>query len=596
MITARLRRWLACQWRPYLVALLIIGVASALRAWVFADLGRGTAYLTYYPAVVLAALYGGLYVGLTTTGAAAFLCFYWIQQGHMTHVETLAMGAFLLSCTMISGIAEAMIRAKARAKLEKERAEAANLAKSAFLARMSHELRTPMNAILGFAEIMRRDAGMSGEQWQNLEIINRSGEHLLALINDVLDMAKIDAGRMAVENTTFDLSEMVHEVADLLRLRAEAKNLELVLDQSSDLPRFVHADVTKLRQAIINLVGNAIKFTEQGGVTLRLRARPGDSARCLRLIIEVEDSGVGIAAADQQRVFDPFTQVGHATHQKGTGLGLAITHRFVDLMGGQIGVQSTPGKGSTFRVELPVDLADSPASGVPVPAGRIVGLAPGQPEYRLLIVEDQVENWELLRQLLEPIGFQVRVAENGLAGIEMFESWRPQFIWMDIRMPVMDGLEATRRIRALDGGQAVKIVAITASVFVEEIDNVRAAGMNDLIRKPFRREEIYDCLRRYLGVIFIREEASVQGVPEEASAALRPEAVASLPEALRADLREAILSLESDRIAAVIERIAVGNPHLGELLFRLAGQYNYSAILQALNVAATPDTRMESEA
>jgi len=591
MITAALSRW-----RSYLVALLIIGVASALRAWVFADLGRGTAYLTYYPAVVLAALYGGLYVGLTTTGAAALLCFYWIQQGHMTHVETLAMGAFFLSCTMISGISEAMIRAKARAKLEKERAEAANLAKSAFLARMSHELRTPMNAILGFAEIMRCDAGMSGEQRQNLEIINRSGEHLLALINDVLDMAKVDAGRMVVENTTFDLNEMVHEVTDLLRLRAEAKNLELVLDQSSDLPRYVHADVTKLRQAIINLVGNAVKFTEQGGVCLRLRALPGDSARCLRLIIEVEDSGVGIAAADQQRVFDPFTQVGNSTHQIGTGLGLAITRRFVDLMGGQIGVQSTPGKGSTFRVELPVDLADSPAPGVPVPAGRIVGLAPGQPEYRVLIVEDQVENWELLRQLLEPIGFQVRVAENGLAGIEMFETWRPQFIWMDIRMPVMDGLEATRRIRALDGGQAVKIVAITASVFAEEIDNVRAAGMNDLIRKPFRREEIYDCLRRYLGVIFIREEASEQGVPEEASAILRPEAVASLPEALRADLREAILSLESERIAAVIEQIAVGNPHLGGLLFRLAGQFNYSAILQALNVAATPDTRMESEA
>jgi signal transduction histidine kinase/CheY-like chemotaxis protein len=596
MIAARLPRWRACQWQPYLVALLIIGAASALRAWVFADLGRATAYLTYYPAVVLAALYGGLYVGLATTGAAAFLCFYWIQQGYMTHVETLAMGAFLLSCTMISGIAEAMIRAKARAKLEKERAEAANLAKSAFLARMSHELRTPMNAILGFAEILRRDAGMSAEQRKNLEIINRSGEHLLALINDVLDMAKIDAGRMVVENTTFNLSEMVHEVADLLRLRAEARNLELVLDQSSDLPRFVHADVTKLRQAIINLVGNAIKFTEQGGVTLRLRALPGDSARCLRLIIEVEDSGVGIAAADQQRVFDPFTQVGHSTLQKGTGLGLAITRRFVDLMGGQIGVQSTPGKGSTFRVELPVDPADPPAPGLPVPAGRIVGLAPGQPEYRVLIVEDQVENWELLRQLLEPIGFQVRVAENGRAGIEMFENWRPQFIWMDIRMPVMDGLEATRRIRTLDGGQSVKIVAITASVFAEEIDNVRTAGMNDLIRKPFRREEIYDCLRRYLGVIFIREEASVQGGPEQASAILRPEAVASLPEALRADLREAILSLESERIAAVIERVAVGSPQLGGLLFRLAGQFNYSAILQALNAAATPDTGMESEA
>lgn len=586
----------ALRWRPYLAALLIIGAASALRAWIFADLGRGSAYLTYYPAVVLAALYGGLYAGLIATCASAFLCFYWVQQGYMTPVETLAMGAFFLSCAMISGIAEGMIRAKARAKLEKERAEAANLAKSAFLARMSHELRTPMNAIMGFAEIMRRDASISPQQQKNLAIINRSGEHLLALIDDVLDMAKIDAGRMVLENAVFDLNAMVRDIADLLRSRAEAKNLDLVLDQSADLPPFVRADATKLRQVIINLVGNAIKFTEQGGVTLRLRVRPDDGARRQRLIIEVEDSGIGIAAPDEDSIFAPFVQVSSLTHQKGTGLGLAITHRFVVMMGGQIDFQSTLGEGSIFRVELPVEVADPAKIDLPAPAGRIVGLAPGEPEYRVLIAEDQLENAELMRQLLEPVGFQVRIAENGLVAIEVFQSWQPQFIWMDIRMPVIDGLEATRRIRALDGGQEVKIVAITASVFAQEIDHVRNAGMDDLIRKPFRSEEIYNCLTRYLGVTFVHDDDACEKRLIETPTELRPEGLASLPEGLRAELGEAILTLEAEPIAAVIGRIAEANPELGEWLSRMTGEFNYSAIRQALQVGTHPQAEMKSAA
>jgi signal transduction histidine kinase/DNA-binding NarL/FixJ family response regulator len=569
------------KWQRYLVAILIIAGASAIRAMFFGGLGRGTAYLTYYPAVVLAALYGGLPSGLLATTVSAFLSFFWIHRGYMSPVEWAAMGVFLLSCSMISGIAEAMRRAQRRAKQEKEKAEAANLAKSKFLASMSHELRTPLNAILGFSHLMQDDAGLSEEQRKTLDIINRSGEHLLTLINDVLDMAKVEAGRLSVENTLIDLGGMVRDITDLLRARAEEKGLQLLLDQSSDFPRFVRADGAKLRQVLINLVGNAVKFTEQGGVTLRLNARPADDPKRLLLIAEVEDSGVGIAAEDQARIFDPFVQISSLTLQKGTGLGLAIARTYVELMGGRLSVESAPGKGSIFRVETPVERAEeSEVRAAETRQGRIVGLAPGQPEYRILIVEDQMENWLLLRRLMEGAGFQVRVAENGAAGVEMFQEWRPQFIWMDIRMPVMDGLEATRRIRGLDGGREVKIAALTASVFKEERDNVVAAGMDDFIRKPYRAEEIFGCLTRQLGVRFVYEESTVAATAP--ATALRPEALATLPQELRRELTDALVSLDVTRIGEIIRRVSELDPALGDALAQHAGQLGYTAILRAL--------------
>jgi signal transduction histidine kinase/DNA-binding NarL/FixJ family response regulator len=568
-------------WRRYLVAILIIAIASAIRAVFFGGLGRGTAYLTYYPAVVLAALYGGLPSGLLATAISAFLSFFWIHKGFMSSVEWLAMGVFLISCSMISGIAEAMRRAEARAKQAQQKAEAANLAKSRFLAGMSHELRTPLNAILGFSRLMHDDAGLSEEQRKTLGIINRSGEHLLTLINDVLDMAKVEAGRLSVENTLLDLGGMVRDITDLLRARAEEKGLQLLLDQSSDFPRFVRADGAKLRQVLINLVGNAVKFTEQGGVTLRLNARPADNPKRLLLIAEVEDSGVGIAAEDQARIFDPFVQASSLTLQKGTGLGLAIARTYVELMGGWLSVESTPGKGSIFRMETPVEQAEeSEVGAADIKRGRVVGLAPGQTEYRILIVEDQMENWLLLQRLMEGVGFLVRVAENGAAGVEMFQEWRPHLIWMDIRMPVMDGLEATRRIRVLDGGREVKIAALTASVFKEERDNVMAAGMDDFIRKPYRSEEIFDCLVRQLDVRFVYEESAAVSTAQ--TAALRPESLATLPRELRRELTDALVSLDTARIGGIIRRVSELDPALGDTLAKHAGQLGYTTILQAL--------------
>jgi signal transduction histidine kinase/DNA-binding NarL/FixJ family response regulator len=574
-------RIITWKWRRYLVAILIIAGASAIRAAFFGGLGRGIAYLTYYPTVMLAALYGGLHAGLLATGISALLCFYWIQKGYMSPVESLAMGVFLISCTMISGIAEAMRRAQARAKQEKEKAEAANLAKSTFLASMSHELRTPLNAILGFSSLMLNDVGVSEEQRKTLNIINRSGEHLLSLINDVLDMAKVDAGRLSLEMTSVDLGEMVLDIIDLLHVKAEEKGLQLLLDQSSEFPRFVQTDALKLRQMLINLIGNAVKFTEQGGVTLRLHAQSADDKGHLLLIVVVEDTGEGITTADQARIFDPFVQVGTLTSQKGTGLGLAITRSYLELMGGRISVASTPGQGSVFRMEIPVEqVEETEVRATGGKRGKISGLVPGQPAYRILIVEDQKENWLLLRRLMEDVGFSVHVAENGKVGVEMFQEWRPHLIWMDIRMPIMDGLEATRLIRALGDGEKVKIVALTASVFKEEQGKVLAAGMDDFVRKPYRPNELFECLTRQLGVQFIYEEAPA-AVSREPIAVLHPEALIKLPPELRQELTIALVNLDVVQIEEIIRRVSELDPVLGETLRRYADQFDYTAILRA---------------
>lgn len=464
--------------------------------------------------------------------------------------------------------------------LARNAAEAANKAKSVFLASMSHELRTPLNAILGFSNMMRKDPLLSQEQRDNLDIINRSGEHLLTLINDVLEMAKIEAGRVQLESAPFDLGILVRDVTDMMHARAEERGLRLLIDQSSEFPRYIRGDEARLRQVLINLVGNAVKFTQQGGVTVRLGLKP--HALQQRLLIEVEDSGVGIKPEDQQKIFEPFVQLGQTATQKGTGLGLTITRQFVQLMGGAISVESTPGKGSIFRVELPVDRVEATDVVKPegVERGEIVGLAPGQPEYRILIVEDQLENQLLLSKLMKTIGFPVKVAENGEQALALFQSWRPDIIWMDRRMPVMDGIEATRRIRALADGKEVKIVAVTASAFKEQRDEMLSAGMDDFVRKPYRFNEIYDCLSRQLGVKYTYAEE--QGAEDASVEALTAEMLAVLPPELRGELREALESLEGERIAAVIRQVAPYDSKLHKMLSHLAVNFDYPAILNVL--------------
>ncbi|MDP2771342.1 MAG: PAS domain S-box protein [Giesbergeria sp.] len=464
--------------------------------------------------------------------------------------------------------------------LARNAAEAANRAKSVFLSSMSHELRTPMNAILGFSSMMRKDPLLQDEQRQNLDIINRSGEHLLTLINDVLEMAKIEAGRVQVESAPFDLGSLVRDVTDMMHMRAQENGLQLLIDQSSQFPRYIKGDEARVRQVLINLLGNAVKFTRHGGVTVRFGLKPHTTPQ--RLLIEVEDSGIGISAADQKRVFEPFVQFGETAAQQGTGLGLSIARQFVQLMGGTISFESTLGKGSTFRVELPMERVASADVAKPESTvkGEIVGLAPGQPEYRILIVEDQLDNQLLLSKLMKNVGFQAKVTENGAQAVGLFQSWRPQLIWMDRRMPVMDGLEATRRIRELPGGREVKIVAVTASVFMEQRDEILKAGMDDVVRKPYRFNEIYECMAQQLGVQYTYAEA--QDAQEVSDLVLTAGMLAVLPPDLHRELHDAAESLEGERITAVIGQVASFDSKLHKTLSRLADNFDYPAILKAL--------------
>ena len=465
--------------------------------------------------------------------------------------------------------------------LARDAAEAANKAKSVFLTSINHELRTPLNAILGFSSLLRQDTQLRPEQRTNLDIINRSGEHLLTLINDVLEMAKIEAGKTKLHIAPFDCGAMVRDVADMMHIRAHDKGLRLLIDQSSDFPRYIKADEARLRQVLINLVGNAIKFTKQGGVTMRFGIRSHDVEHLL--LIEIEDSGIGISAEDQQHLFQPFIQMGALPgDNKGTGLGLAITKQFVQLMSGKISVESTPGKGSLFRVELPFSKVDASELSKLDASGQdeVAGLAPDQPAYRILIVEDQLENQLLLTQLMQRIGLEVKLAEDGKQGVALFQSWHPHLIFMDRRMPLMDGIEATKAIRLLPEGKEVKIVAVTASAFMEQRDEMLVAGMDDFVRKPYRFNEIYDSLSRQLGVAFCYAETqTVQATPV---GVLTAAMLAVLPQELRDELKLALESLREDRIHASIDKVAAYDVDLSQRLLQLVGDYNYPTILEAL--------------
>jgi signal transduction histidine kinase/ActR/RegA family two-component response regulator len=388
----------------------------------------------------------------------------------------------------------------------RDQAQAASLAKSAFLANVSHELRSPLNTILLLSDADSVDANRPEERRQDLMLIHRSGERLLHLINDVLDTARIEAGRVVVENTLIDLREFIREISDLMQVRAEQKSLDLVIEQSAACPRLVRADAGKLRHILINLIDNAIKYTDTGTVTVLQGASPSDQDGRLQLKFEIVDTGIGIAPQDQQRIFEPFTRVGNVAARQGSGLGLAITRQYTEVMGGRLRIESALGTGSHFYVEVPVDIAP-PSALLPakIEPRRVAGLAPGQTEYRILVVEDRTEDRWVLRRILEDAGFRVQAAETGESGIEVFKDWQPHFIWMDRRLPVMDGLEAARTIRTLNGGHTVKMVGVSASALPAEREEMLAAGLDDFVRKPFLAADIFDCIARHLGVSYVYE-------------------------------------------------------------------------------------------
>lgn len=390
---------------------------------------------------------------------------------------------------------------KRNQELEKSKkiAENANKAKSIFLANMSHELRTPLNAILGFSEILKNDVTLGKETKGNLEIINHSGEFLLKLINDVLDMSKIEAGQMILEKDNFDFYNLLDEIIEMMDFYTHKKNLNLILDKTSSVPKYIYADSIKIRQIFINLLSNALKFTKTGGITIRLDVKNMKDDN-LVLWCEVEDSGIGLSKEQLKTIFLPFEQFVETTGQKGTGLGLTITKKFVELMGGEITVESEIHRGSIFKFFINLKIARKNDIKKDIVKNNVLGLKEGQKEIKVLVVEDQKDSRILLVSVLTNAGFKIKECTNGKEAVEVFKKWKPDFIWMDRRMPIMDGVEATKCIRALPNGKDVIIVSVTASVFKEEKDEVLNAGMDDFLSKPYTSQEIFGCMKKYLHI------------------------------------------------------------------------------------------------
>ncbi|QLE58984.1 GAF domain-containing protein [Nostoc sp. TCL26-01] len=534
-------------------------------------------------------------------------------------------------------------------------ADAANSAKSEFLANMSHELRTPLNAILGFTQIMSQDKTLSAENQQNLSIINRAGEHLLNLINDILEMSKIEAGKTTLNINNFDLMSLLDNLEEMLLNRATAKGLQLQFIYAANLPQHIQTDENKLRQVLLNIIGNAIKFTETGTVTLRVSLEKrgqgdketrgqGDKGSQHRagvspvevtgvtrgqgentyidsfppsphlplplsppspssLLFEIQDTGIGIFPAELDFLFDAFAQTESGRKsQQGTGLGLAISRKYVELMGGVISVSSTVGVGSTFRFSLPVGLVAAADVSVASHPLAVIGLAPHQAQYRILVVDDVADSRLLLVKLLSSVGFFVLEATNGDEAVALWQHWHPQLIFMDMRMPVMDGYAATRLIRSLEVDSHLHtvadtpifpsvhtfIIAVTAHAFAEQRQDILLAGCDDLIYKPFAKEQILEKLSKYLGVQYLYQEGSYQQTKSEEKFFVSDDVLpllSQMPKEWLIKVYNAAAQCSDDLVLPLIEEIIPENTTLKAYFLDLAHNFQFEKIMAIVSRA-----------
>ena len=491
-------------------------------------------------------------------------------------------------------------------KLAMKKADAANRAKSEFLANMSHELRTPLNAVLGFAQLMSHDSTTTPTQQEHLGIISRSGEHLLNLINDVLEMSKIEAGRTLLSKDTFNLLELLKTLNEMLWLRAKSKGLQLVFDYANDLPQRVIGDENKLKQVLINLLSNAIKFTQTGNVVLRVicvtRPDPEVYPKILRsddsfvtLRFAIEDTGSGIAQSELKKLFNPFEQTRTGQESlEGTGLGLSISQKFVQLMGGKISVASQVDLGSTFSFDLPFKRPDELLSSLlPTPASP-TARQPKLSVHRILIAEDNSTSRLLLSKMLSRREFELKEAVNGEEALQVWQEWQPHLILMDMRMPVMDGLETTQRIKAETQGENTVIIALTASAFEEQRQVFMNIGCDDFLRKPFRFQDLAAKISQHLRIQRFDQELALLGI----DGAIDPKArfgapadlqilLARLPKEWKMQLYHAATQGDDVRIFELLQSLPIEQQDLGERITELATNFQFGQItglMQTLSV------------
>jgi PAS domain S-box-containing protein len=469
-------------------------------------------------------------------------------------------------------------RAEAALVAAKDAAEQANRAKSAFLANMSHEIRTPMNAILGYAQVLRRAPELTPAHRQGVEVINRSGEHLLALINDVLDVSKIEAGAIRIDRIDVDLEGMLDDMEAMFRERASAKHIGFEIIRYDGLPRYLVADEQKLRQILVNLIGNAIKFTETGGVLVRVLARAGDRAA---LIVEVEDTGPGMAAEELQLLFRPFGQTRAGIHARGgTGLGLVISREYARLMGGDVSVRSRRRSGTSFTLDLPLEAGRQ--SSIPVRPrahGRVMRLADEVMAARALIFDADADNRGWIAHLLREVGFDVREAQDEANALELAESFRPSLVFVDTTHPHVDGAASIGHLRQRTRGRPAAIIGRLATASEEGRAALVASGADSCLLKPCREDELFAEARRLLGLEFVY--ASASSFPERGRLhldALKRLCGRHVPPCARREMRDAAYRADYDQLLDLVEDMVHLDTTAVDKLRELVTSYSYEAI------------------
>ncbi|MBP5976865.1 response regulator [Brasilonema sp. CT11] len=485
-------------------------------------------------------------------------------------------------------------RTEAALEQAKEAAVVANRAKSQFLSHMSHELRTPLSVILGFTQLLSRSSSLDPKRQEYLDTISRSGEHLLNLINDVLEMSKIEANKITLNEQDFNLYDLLDGLQQMFQFKATSKGLQFIIERLPDLPQYIRTDESKLRQVLFNLVGNAVKFTQAGSVTLRVKLETKDWGLGIRkeisqspilntqsLIFEVEDTGSGIASEELDQLFEPFvqTETGRRS-QEGTGLGLPISRKFVQLMGGNITVESQLGKGSCFRFNIQAQSIEADVIPLSATSQQVIGVAAGQPTYRIMVVEDKPSNRQLLVELLKPVGFEVQEAENGIEAIALTQHWFPHLIWMDLQMPVMDGYQATKRIKSSE--KAPIIIALTGNAFEQEQQVALEAGCDDFVRKPYRAEVIFEKMTQYLGVSYVYAEQ--ERTPQEnenspSSVILSPSSLEVMSPVWIKQMNQAATRVNAKLLHQLIDQIPGSHAPIANALTHLIDNFQFEDLV-----------------